>query len=163
VGAGGLDIHNCEAELRQFVNANALAPWVTFTGNVPNVEEYLQAADLFVFPTENDAFPSSLVEAMACGLPVISTPVGAIPTLIAHECNGLLVEAANEQALSQAVVRLLSDRALAERLSHAARKSVQDHYSADTVTRAYLGVFQALTPPRSRASLAGPRPGRDYE
>ena len=59
VGAGGLDIHACEAELRDYVRANGLADRVIFTGNVDTVPEYLRASDAFVFPTENDAFPSA--------------------------------------------------------------------------------------------------------
>ena len=71
VGAGGLDIHNCEAELKAYVIANGLQDSVHFTGSVENVHEYLQVADIFVFPTENEAFGISLIEAMACGLPAI--------------------------------------------------------------------------------------------
>ena len=146
VGTGGLDIHNCEAELRDYVKANGLATWVTFTGGVPNVEEYLQATDVFVLPTKDDAFPSSLVEAMACGVPVISTSVGAIPSIITHNQNGLLIDPANQEQLSQAVDRLLSDRILAGRLGQAARKTVNDRYSADSVTRAYIALFQSMAP-----------------
>ncbi len=73
VGSGGLDMHNCEDELRSYVADHGLQNHVSFSGAVQNVEEYLQASDLFVFPTESEAFGLSLVEAMACGLPVITT------------------------------------------------------------------------------------------
>jgi glycosyltransferase involved in cell wall biosynthesis len=118
------------------------------------VHEYLQAADLFVFPTENDALPSSLIEAMACALPVISTSVGAIPRIITHEQNGLLVEPGRAQQLGQALDRLLSDPVLASRLGRAARKTVEDHYSADSVTRAYLALFKAAVVAPRRGPLS---------
>jgi glycosyltransferase involved in cell wall biosynthesis len=153
VGAGGLDIHNCEADLRAYVSAHQLGPWVKFTGSIRNVYEYLQAADLFVFPTENDAFPSSLIEAMACALPVVSTPVGAIPRIITHEQNGLLVEPGRAQQLVQALDRLFSDPGLASRLGLAARKTVEDRYSASSVTRAYLALFKAAVDASRRRPL----------
>jgi glycosyltransferase involved in cell wall biosynthesis len=73
IGSGGLDVHNCEAALKEYVTANRLELVVHFAGEVPNVHEYLQASDVFVLPTEDDAFPLALIEAMACGLPVVST------------------------------------------------------------------------------------------
>ena len=63
VGSGGMDIHNCEAALQTYVEANALQQSVYFTGDVKNVDEYIQASDLFVLPTENEAFGISVIEA----------------------------------------------------------------------------------------------------
>ena len=142
LGSGGLDIHNCEAELRTFVRSNGLAESVCFTGNVQNVSEYLQASDIFSFPTESDAFPSSLVEAMSCGLPVVTTPVGAIKTIVTDKENGVLIPPGDFQQLHRALDTLIRDSELAARLGQAAWKKVQDHYSAETVTRQYLTLFQ---------------------
>ena len=143
-GTGGLDIHNCEAELREFVASSNMEKNIRFLGAVNNVEEYLQAADLFAFPTENDAFPSSVVEAMACGLPVIATPVGAIKTIVIHEQTGWLIQPKNDQQLFDALHVLLSDRLLASKLGQAAARSVQERYSAITVTGKYSTLFQEL-------------------
>jgi glycosyltransferase involved in cell wall biosynthesis len=145
-GTGGLDIHNCEEELRAYVKSAYLEGHVIFTGAVQNVPEYLQASDLFIFPTENDAFPSSIVEAMACGLPVITTPVGAIKTIVSNQKTGLLIQPGNGEQLFQALDVMLYNEALASRLGRAARKSVQDLYSAETVTKKYLALFQGLVP-----------------
>jgi glycosyltransferase involved in cell wall biosynthesis len=141
VGSGGLDIHNCEAELRSFVSAHGLGQSVHFTGSVQNVAEFLQASDIFAFPTENDAFPSSLVEAMTCGLPVVTTPVGAIKTVIKDQQNGLLVQPGDYQQLYQALDTLMDNSALASRLGQSAWKTVHDHYSAKIVTDKYLTLF----------------------
>lgn len=142
-GSGGLDIHNCEAELREYVISAGLENDILFLGTVQNVPEYLQASDLFVFPTENDAFPSSIIEAMACGLPVVTTPVGAIKTIISQEKNGLLVQPGNFQQLYEALDVMVSDQVLASRLGQAAVLTVQDQYSAGNVTKKYLSLFQA--------------------
>jgi glycosyltransferase involved in cell wall biosynthesis len=143
-GTGGLDIHNCEEELREIVAASALEQNVRFLGAVENVEKYLQAADLFVFPTENDAFPSSLVEAMACGLAVISTPVGAIKTIVSHQGTGWLIQPQSDQQLFDALHVLLSDPPLASRLGQAAWQSVQERYSAKQVIGTYSSLFKEL-------------------
>jgi glycosyltransferase involved in cell wall biosynthesis len=143
-GTGGLDIHNCETELHEYVRSAGLEKDVLFLGAVQNVPEYLQAADLFVFPTENDAFPSSIVEAMACALPVLTTPVGAIKTIVTHGETGLIVQPRNSQQLFEALDVMVSDNALASRLGQAGKKSVQDLYSVETVSQKYIALFQGM-------------------
>jgi glycosyltransferase involved in cell wall biosynthesis len=142
-GTGGLDIHNCENELIEFVTSAGLNGKIIFLGAVANVPEYLQASDLFVFPTENDAFPSSIIEAMACALPILSTPVGAIKTILANGKNGLLIEPGNARQLYDTLDVMLSDRVLANRLGQAALQTVQEQYSAGNVTMKYQSLFEA--------------------
>ena len=146
-GTGGLDIHNCEDELREYVKVNGFENQVVFTGAVQNVPQYLQASDLFVFPTENDAFPSSIVEAMACGLPVVSTPVGAIKTILTDGKTGLLIQPGNAEQLYQALDTILSNEEMASRLGKAACQSIQDLYSAEIVSKKYMRLFQGLIKP----------------
>ena len=117
---------------------------VRFTGSVDNVADYLQASDLFVFPTENDAFPCALVEAMACGLPVVTTPVGAIPTIVEHERQGLMVRPGDADELAAALVRLLADDELAARLGRTAWETVQERDSAESVTHRIGELLVAL-------------------
>jgi glycosyltransferase involved in cell wall biosynthesis len=149
VGTGGLDIHACEDELRATVRAERLEPAVVFAGSVENVPEYLRASDVFAFPTENDAFPSSVIEAMATALPVVATPVGAIEEIVRDGHNGVLVEPRNETALLSALERVLADPPLAARLGHAAWRTAQDLYSAEGVTRRYLELFRAVSQERT--------------
>jgi glycosyltransferase involved in cell wall biosynthesis len=134
-GTGGLDIHNCEAQLRDYVTSAGLGKNVCFLGSIQNIPEYLQAADLFVFPTENDAFPSSIVEAMACALPVVTTPVGAIKTIVAHQETGLIVQPGNRQQLYEALVAIVSDKTLAFHKGQAGRRIVQARYSDGILMR----------------------------
>ncbi|HRQ37276.1 MAG TPA: glycosyltransferase family 4 protein [Chloroflexota bacterium] len=147
VGTGGLDIHNCEADLQEFVSATGLQESVIFTGSVQNVPDYLQASDIFVLPTEDDAFPSSLIEAMTCRLAAISTPVGAISTIIKNEQNGLLVQPGDFQQLYATLDRLLTDAGLAARLGQAGWQTVQERYTADIVNRQYRELFCEATRP----------------
>lgn len=143
-GTGGLDIHNCEEELHAYVKSEGMEQHTLFTGVVRNVPEYLQASDLFVFPTQDDAFPSSIVEAMSCGLPVVATPVGAIKNIITDRESGLLIPPGNAEQLFQALDVMLSDKVLTSRLGTTASKSVQELYSAENVTKKYTTLFQSL-------------------
>ena len=144
IGSGGIDMHNCEAELKQFVKAKGLEESVYFSGEVGNVHEYLQASDIFVLPSEEDAFPLALVEAMACGLPVISTPVGGIKEIITNRKNGLLVEARDFQQLYQAISALIRDPTLSASLGMAAVQMVQERYSAEIVIQKYCELFRRV-------------------
>jgi glycosyltransferase involved in cell wall biosynthesis len=154
VGTGGLDIHNCEDELHEYVKTRDLEQYVLFTGAVQNVPEYLQASDIFVFPTENDAFPSAVVEAMACALPVVATPVGAIKTIITHQENGVLIPPGRSDQLFEALNIMASNKELASRLGRAARTSAQERYSAEIVSKKYLDLFARLVA-ASNASYSG--------
>jgi len=156
VGSGGLDIHNCERQLRDFVHDHGLADSVTFTGSVQNVPEYLQAADVFAFPTENDAFPSSVIEAMACALPVVATPVGALAEIVRDRENGLVIAPGDAQGLARALHSLISDEALAARLGRNAWQTVQERYSAAQATQRYAELFERLAG-GAQATEAGTR------
>ena len=141
-GTGGLDIHNCEVDLKEYVKNNELENFVRFTGAVQNVHEYLQASDIFVFPTENDAFPSSIVEAMACGLPVITTPVGAIKNIVTDGETGMLIQPSSFEQLYKVLDVMFSDSTLASRLGTSASQDVQYKYSTKSVTEKYQALFQ---------------------
>ncbi|MBX3058694.1 MAG: glycosyltransferase family 4 protein [Anaerolineae bacterium] len=147
VGTGGLDIHNCEAELKAAAHANGLQDSIIFTGSVQNVPDYLQASDIFVLPTEDDAFPSSLIEAMTCRLAVVSTPVGAIKIILTDGQNGLLVPPGDFEQLFRAVDSLLTDADLAARLGQAGWQTVQNCYAAEIVNRQYIRLFWAVARP----------------
>jgi glycosyltransferase involved in cell wall biosynthesis len=142
VGTGGLDIHNCEQMLKEFVEKNGLHDSVCFTGKVENVHEYLQASDIFVFPTENEAFGISLIEAMACGLPVISTFVGGIKDILQNQQNGIVINAGDYKQLYDSLDLLISDTVLSSKLGRAGLKTVKDKYSTNIVIPRYIKLFE---------------------
>jgi glycosyltransferase involved in cell wall biosynthesis len=142
IGSGGLDMHNCEAELRDFVAAHGLGRSVCFAGEVENVQEFLQASDVFVLPTEDDAFPLALVEAMACGLPVVASRVGGIPDIVTHDSDGLLTRAGDAEGLYNALCSVLTDSSRAARLGAAAADSVRRRFSRETILDKYACLFE---------------------
>jgi glycosyltransferase involved in cell wall biosynthesis len=93
-----------------------------------------QCATIFVltpFVTENgdrDGVPNVLVEAMACGLPVVSTAVAGIPELITHNHNGLLAQPHDVEAIAAALATLIDDEAKRRRLGLAARRTVVEQF-----------------------------------
>lgn len=93
----------------------------------------MQASDVFVLPSYYEALPVGVLEAMACGLPVVTTAVGGIPDLIEDGVNGLLVEPRQPEALARAIVALLTDDALRTRLREAAHSHVRKRYSTEAV------------------------------
>lgn len=73
---------------------------------------YYQKASIYVAPTQYETFGYTILEAMACGLPIVTTPVGAIPELIEHGVNGLFVPFGDSKRLSESIKMLLSDSGL---------------------------------------------------
>ena len=144
VGGGGNDMANCESELRAFCVEHRLGDRVVFTGDVPTVAPWLQAADAFVFPTQNEAFGISLIEAMACGLPVVSTEVGGVKDIVAGGVNSLVFQSGDEPGLEAALRRVMREPELAARLGLAALATVKERYTRARVAAVYLSLFEGL-------------------
>jgi glycosyltransferase involved in cell wall biosynthesis len=104
-----------------------VADRVMFPGSVPkeSVAHWLQHGDIFVNTTRVDNTPISVLEAMACGLCIISTNVGGIPYMLQDEYDALLVPSNDDAAMAKAVQRILVEAGLAERLSHNARRKAE--------------------------------------
>ena len=96
---------------------------VKITGFVDNVVPYLQAMDVYVLPSLTETSSLSTLEAMSTGLPVISTPVGAISDYIYNENNGLLFDVRDADTLVRLIVKLYGDKNLREKLGRNARKT----------------------------------------
>jgi colanic acid/amylovoran biosynthesis glycosyltransferase len=90
-----------------------------------------------------DGIPNTLMEAMASGLPVVSTTVSGIPELVQHEQNGLLVPPRDPVALADAIERLLADADLRRRLGAAARRTVQAEFDLAKTTRQFGALLRA--------------------
>jgi glycosyltransferase involved in cell wall biosynthesis len=89
--------------------------------------EHLARADVFVFPSLSEGFSLALLEAMAAGLPIVTTPVGAAPDLLAEGVSALFAPSSDAGALAAAVRRLLADAALREHLGRGARAAAEPY------------------------------------
>ena len=93
----------------------------------------LARATIYVLPSYVENLPMGVLEAMAAGLPVITTPVGGIPSTIEHGLDGLLVQPGDVAALSDALRSLLRERSVREALGEAARRKAIARFSAEKV------------------------------
>jgi glycosyltransferase involved in cell wall biosynthesis len=132
--------------LREQVARLGLGERVLMPGNQDDVTPWLQALDVFALPSyANEGVPQSLMQAMAAGVPVVSTPVGSIDELVRHEATGLMVPPQDPDALRAAIERLLDQPALAQRLAQDARAWVISRYSRERMLDSMEAVFREVT------------------
>jgi glycosyltransferase involved in cell wall biosynthesis len=101
-------------------------------------------ADVFVLPTWREGFPNVVLEAMGAGLPVVATPVGAIPEAIVDGESGFLVPVQDADALTEALRRLVDDRELRLAMGRSARERAERVFSIDAVTAQLEAVYREL-------------------
>lgn len=129
--------------------AAGLGEVVTFAGWVRGADKLalLQAAALLALPSYAEGLPIALLEAMAAGLPVVTTPVGGIPDLIADGRNGLLVQPGDVAALAAAINRLLADAALRRGAGDLNRQQVVAEYDVPRYVERLLAIYDDVAPP----------------
>ena len=116
-----------------------------FLGNVPNHElpEILNQHELFVLPSLWEGMPKTLLEAMACGLPVIGTNVTGIREVIEDGENGILCDT-DSDSIRQAITRLMGDEGLKKRLGENARKTIEQRFSLEKLVDKELELYARL-------------------
>ena len=117
---------------------------VSFLGYRDDARSWLSALDIFCLPSEADALPMVILEAMSTGKPIAATRVGGIPELITEGESGLLVEPRDHQALAGSLVSLLQNSELSEKLGKAAQRRVEEHFSVDKMVKSYLSLYNVL-------------------
>jgi glycosyltransferase involved in cell wall biosynthesis len=131
--------------LREQVDRLGLQQRVIMPGNQADVTPWLQALDVFALPSyANEGVPQALMQAMAVGVPVVTTPVGSIDELVRHEDTGLMVPPQDADALRAAIERLLREPELGKRLAEAARAWVQSRYSRERMLDSMEAVFKSV-------------------
>jgi glycosyltransferase involved in cell wall biosynthesis len=122
-------------------------PNLVSTGTIANdvlLSFAYSAADAFVTPARQEAFGQVVFEAMACGTPAVGFAVGGIPDMVRPGVTGLLASPEHVGELRDAIAALLSDRALAERMSGACRRVVLDEYRLETQAQRYKMLYDEL-------------------
>ncbi len=117
---------------------------VMFAGGVPDVTPFLVATDVFVHPSRAEGMPGALLEAMATGLPCVATRIGGTIDVISDGTDGLLVEPGDVEGMAAAVARLLADPELAASLGTAARRTVEAHFTMETIAKSYETLYERL-------------------
>jgi len=102
------------------------------------------AADVFVCPSLQDNLPNTVMEAMACGTPVVAFDAGGIPDMVRSEVTGLLVPTGNPGALHDALASLLEDRARRDKMADSCRRIALQEYSSEVQARRYAELYENM-------------------
>jgi len=130
---------------RRMTQENGLIERVTFLGEVPHhqIPTCLNKMKLLVLPSYTEGLPTIVLEAMACGTPVLATPVGNIPDIINDGENGFIIPANSPSILAAAIVAALSNDTLGDISNHAA-ESVAAHYSFEASVARHREIIKSL-------------------
>ena len=134
-------------ELKKQVKKLKLESNVIFTGMLPfeSLPDYFNACDLFINPTiRQNGYDLTILEAMACEKPVVVSNIGSVPTVIENGVDGLLVPTGDIKKLAEAIIRVLRDKELAERLGKAARKKIVEKFSVESMVEGTLKVYEEV-------------------
>lgn len=144
VGEGAL-----RPALEQQIRALGLDSRVHLLGYRRDVPAILKTLSVFAMSSSEEGLGTSVLDAMASGVPVAATAAGGLPEMVRDDQTGLLAAPGDASGLAQALVRLLTDRGLAERLAQNAQVMVDTEFSADAMVEGNLGVYERLLDDRA--------------
>jgi len=132
--------------LENLVKKLNLKTHVSFLGfkNKYEIVEYLSIADIFVLPSLTEYTPNAILEAMACGVPVIATRVGGIPYIVKEGLTGKLVSPKSQSELTRAILLLLKNDIKRKELADKALSEIRKKYAVEVCERKYKDVFRFL-------------------
>jgi glycosyltransferase involved in cell wall biosynthesis len=116
---------------------------VSMLGRRDDMPSVYASLDILVSSSRLEGLPMTILEGMASGLPLVATPVGDVPTVVLDGRTGLVVPTEDVEALAAGINKLLRDPSLRERLGTAARKLIEDEFSAARMTDDYLRVYKS--------------------
>lgn len=139
------------AKLEQMAKDLDLGTKVSFTGARSDMANVYASLNIFVLASISEGLPMALLEAMASGVPVVATEVGAIPKVIVPGKNGMLVHPGDAAELAQAIACYVRDPVLRDRLSRNARRDVHERFSSQVMTENYCKLYEQLIEKRTGA------------
>lgn len=142
VGGGNSTFYRQSLQRLRIPNKN-----YSFLGYVPDhdaIPGLYSAASVFVAPTLYENFPIRILENMSCQNPVVATNIVGIPEIIENEVNGILIDPWDVTALSESVIMLLEDRALAKKVGQNARKTVEAKFTLQNFANKTAEVYEKI-------------------
>lgn len=120
------------------------------------VATYYQAADIYIHAAKADTFPNVVLEALACGLPVVATAVGGIPEQIDHERTGFLVPPGDAAGMAEAIQGIFEHDALRHAMSQQAVEMAQRRFEKERMVEDYIGWYQEILEHAERERRTSP-------
>jgi glycosyltransferase involved in cell wall biosynthesis len=117
--------------------------FIPYQDDPDTVADYYRAADLYLHAARAETFPTTILEAMACGRPVVATSVGGIPEQVMAE-TGVLVPPGDAEAMAAAAAKILANEDEARRLGQGAHRTALDKFDLETQAEAYLSWFREI-------------------
>jgi glycosyltransferase involved in cell wall biosynthesis len=118
--------------------------YVHMLGERDDIQAILAACDAFALTSRTEGLPLVLLEAMATGLPVLSTPVGGIPDLVKHQVTGFLCPVGECASLTGQLASLSTDEPLSREVGAAGRHEILQHYSVESTAKTYGALYESL-------------------
>ncbi len=147
----------CRAELEQLAAELRIGAHVRFLGEVRDVPALLARARLFVLPSQSEGISLTILEAMASGLPVVTTKVGGNPEVV-ETGTGVLVPPRDPAALAHGILRVAGNPDEAQLMGRAARRRVEMHFDVRKMVEQYAGLYAACIPDQPRLRLRARSP-----
>jgi teichuronic acid biosynthesis glycosyltransferase TuaC len=135
-----------ESALKALIQDKNIEDAIRMVGEVEpeQMSKWMQVSDLFVLASHTEGMPNVIMEAMACGVPVIATAVGGLPTAIG-DCEGaILVPPKNIGAFTDAIMRVVNDSKLRKRMQAAARKKTEQDFGVEQNASRILDYLQRV-------------------
>ena len=131
-------------KVRELIEKKGLSKNFEVPGWIEDKEKYLKKADIFVLPTYHEGLPNAILEAMAAGLPVISTPVGGIPEAVQEGKNGFLINPGEVSRLQEKMLLLMGNLLLRKRMGKYSRKIAEDKFDIRKILHQLGMIYDAL-------------------
>ncbi|PID57392.1 group 1 glycosyl transferase [candidate division KSB3 bacterium] len=124
-----------EGYIRRIVKEAGLEQEVRFVGFTEDINSFLHSIDIFVSTSLHEGSSHAVLEAMSAGKAIVAFDISSLPEMVLHEQNGLLVPAGDVNALAEAVVRLLHNAGLRERMGRNGQNFIDKYFTKDTMFR----------------------------
>ena len=132
-------------KLTAFRQAHGLDDHIVCVGRQDAVERYLKAADIFVFPSRREGFPTAVIEAMSCGLPVVIWHMnGVAQDIVTPGMDGFIVNDLNPSAFAEVISLLLDDPSMQAEVGQNARRTVCQRFSIKRMVSDYVALMHNL-------------------
>jgi glycosyltransferase involved in cell wall biosynthesis len=137
---------NLTTQIKKLVKTEGISDCVKIMGWIPHQDlpKYLNEMKILVLPSFTEGLPNIMLEAMACGTPVLATPVGAIPDVIKDGETGFLLRSNDPKHIAERIIELLNKPELLEKVSVNAYNFVRGNFSYEKTLESWRRIFSEL-------------------